>query len=153
MNVQKNRKQEIIKYLQKMLDAKVETAEMSIALAKESRDNDTKSSAGDKYETGRAMMQLEMDKNEAQRSKVLNLKRELALINIRKEYTQVEFGCLVITNQGNYFMSIGVGKIKVEDDIYYSLSFASPIGKLLQNKKIGQQFHFQGKEFIIENIV
>ncbi len=153
MSINKNQKQQIIKQLQEMLDSKIETAIMAIALAKESRDNDTKSSAGDKYETGRAMMQLEMDKNEAQKSKILNLKRELSLINIQKNFSKVEFGSLVVSNQGNYFISIGIGKIEVNNEIFYAISFASPIGKLLQNKIVGDKFQFRGEKFIIENIL
>ena len=153
MSINKNTKQQIISQLQEMLDSKIETAIMAIALAKESRDNDTKSSAGDKYETGRAMMQLEMDKNEAQKSKILKLKRELSQINIQKNFSKVEFGSLVVSNQENYFISIGIGKLDVENEIFYVISFASPIGKLLQHKIIGDKFQFQGKEFMIENIL
>ena len=136
-----------------MLAKKIVTAEVAIGLAKESRDNDTKSSAGDKYETGRAMMQLEMDKNEAQKSKILNLKRELSRINVQKEYSKAEFGSLIASNQGNYFISVGIGKMELANKIYYSVSLVSPIGKLLHNKKVGDKFLFQKKEFVINSIV
>ena len=45
------------------LDRKIEVINKAIVLAKDSRNNDTKSSAGDKFETGREMMQIEIEKN------------------------------------------------------------------------------------------
>lgn len=135
-----------------LLDKKIDSAKTAIEMAKESRDSDTKSSAGDKYETGRAMMQMELEKNEAQRSKNFTLKNELSKIDIEKENTKVEFGSLVITDLGKYFISIGIGKIEIDNDSYYAISLASPVGKQLKDKKTGDSFHFQGKEMVIKGI-
>ena len=143
----------LLQQLHKILDGKVETAMQAIDSAKEARDSDTKSSAGDKYETGRAMMQMELEKNEVQRSKAVGLKNELSQINTSKEYTKAEFGSLVVSNQGNYFLSIGIGKIEVSNENYYCISIASPIGKLLQGKVIGDKAQFQAREFVIEDII
>ena len=153
MNKLKELKKQIYSQLLELTDKKIDTAKKAIDSAKESRDNDTKSSAGDKYETGRAMMQIEMDKNEAQLSKAVKLKRELSQINIQKDYNKAEFGSLVVTNHGKYFISIGMGKIEVNKENYYCISLASPIGKLLHNKKIGDKVQFQEREFIISDIV
>ncbi|MEN8122694.1 MAG: 3-oxoacyl-ACP synthase [Bacteroidota bacterium] len=152
MNKTNKIKQLILNQLHEIIDQKIETSKKAIKSAKEARDNDTKSSAGDKYETGRAMMQIELEKSEKQLNNSLNLKQDLSLIDIQKEYKRIEFGSLVITNQGNYFISIGIGKIEVNNENYYAISLASPIGKLLYNKKINDKFQFQEREFIIRNI-
>ena len=55
-------KSEILSKLREHLSESLEEARRDYVLAKESRDSDTKSSAGDKFETGREMMQREMDK-------------------------------------------------------------------------------------------
>ncbi len=135
-----------------LLDEKIESAKMTIQSAKESRDNDTKSSAGDKYETGRAMMQMEIEKSEVQLSKTLKLKRELSQINIQKENKKVAFGSLVLSNQGNYFISIGMGKVEINNKVFFAISLASPIGKLLQNKTTGEKIKFNDKEITITDI-
>ena len=153
MQITKPLKQLILNQLQKIIDKKIETVKTVIKSTKEARDSDTKSSAGDKHETGRAMMQIELEKNEVQLSRTLYLKNELSRINIQKEYNKVEFGSLVVTNQGNYFISIGIGKIEVNNETYFSISIASPIGNLLHNKKIGDKVQFKEREFIIQNIV
>ena len=55
-------KEEICKSVLIMLDKKIKTVQESISYIQEARNNETKSSAGDKYETSRVMMQAELDK-------------------------------------------------------------------------------------------
>lgn len=145
-------KQQIYDCLMEMLEHKIESAQKAIDIVRESRDSDTKSSAGDKYETGRAMMQMELEKNEVQLSRNNQLKKELARINLEKENTQVEFGSLVITTHGNYFISIGIGKIEIDNSTFYAISLASAIGQLLHKKKAGDSFLLHGKEVKIQQI-
>ncbi len=146
-------KEQILNHLLTQLNQKAETAKTAIQSAKESRNNNTKSSAGDKFETGREMMQMEIDKNEAQLGKALKLKSELLQINIQKRCEKVEFGSLVFTSEGIYFISIGIGKLIVNNDPYFAISLASPIGKLLHNKVVGDKIQFQKREFEINYIV
>lgn len=149
----KDLKQLAYSQLQDLLDKKIETLLYEINSAKESRNSDTKSSAGDKYETGREMVNIEIQKNETQLSKTNILKKNISQININKEYYNVEFGSFVKTNIGIYFISIGLGKIKVDNTDYYAISAVSPIGKLLIDKKIGDTVKLQDREYIIEEIV
>jgi len=153
MSDSKKIKESISNQLQDMLDRRVETATIAIESAKESRDNETKSSVGDKYETGRAMMQTEVERHQGQLNNAENLKAELSRINFRKEYTKAEVGSLVLTDQGDYFISIGIGKIEVNNETYYAISIASPIGQVLHDKKVGDKAQFQDREFLIKNIV
>lgn len=142
----------ILNHLHAIILDKIEVFTNAIESAKESRNNDTKSSAGDKYETGREMIQIEIDKNTAQLQNARNLKEELARIPIQKEFSKAEFGSLVETNQGIYFLSIGIGKIVIQNKTIFAISTASPIGILLQNKSIHDTFQFQSIEYTIKNI-
>lgn len=153
MNSQEEIKKALIDKLNILLDDKIVTFQNAIMSAKESRDNETKSSVGDKYETSRAMVQIEIEKSEAQLAKTLNLKRELSLINTSKKFYKVEYGSLVITNQSSYFFSIGIGKILLESKDYYVISMASPIGKVFRDKSVGEEIIFNNKEFVIEEII
>lgn len=135
-----------------MLAEKAEMTLHSIKSAKESRNKDTKSSAGDKYETGRAMIQIEIEKNEVQLSKTMNLQKELSKIDLIKEFNKVEFGSLIQTNHGIYLISIGLGKIVVNNTAYYAISLASPIGQVLRDKIIGDEVQFQGRQYILQDI-
>jgi transcription elongation GreA/GreB family factor len=144
-----NIKQAIFTQIMAIIDKRIDSAKQAIASAKESRDNETKSSVGDKYETGRAMMQMELEKNRVQLNKALKLKNELEQIAPHKKYNKVEFGSLVLASNGTYFISTAIGKLVVDEKTIYSISLASPIGKLLYNKKAGDKFKFQGKEISI----
>lgn len=153
MNKTANLKESIFNEIIKIIDERINSANQAIASAKESRDNETKSSVGDKYETGRAMMQMELEKNRVQLNIALKLKNELEKINLNKKYDTVEFGSLVTASNGIYFISIGIGKLDVENETVFCISMASPIGKLLHSKKTGDTFKFQGKEINISEII
>jgi len=138
--------------LQELVAQRIATAQKAIASAEEARDNETKSSVGDKYEIGRAMMHLEKEKNQVQLSKAFETKKKLDQINLSKEYQLAVFGSLVITNHGKYFLSIGIGKLEVKEEKIFVISLESPLGKVLSGKKIGDQFNFLKKEFVIQEI-
>ena len=146
-------KELIISRLHEIVGNKIDIAKSAVESAKESRNSDTKSSAGDKHETGRAMMQIELEKNEIQLSKALELKQELNKINILKNSDKVEFSSLVLTDQGKYFISIGIGKLEINKEVYYAISLASPIGKLLQSRTMGDKIQFQEREITIIEII
>ncbi|WP_163717405.1 GreA/GreB family elongation factor [Mangrovibacterium lignilyticum] len=145
-------KEQLLHKLNQLLDERIVAADKSIQSAKESRDNDTKSSAGDKYETGREMIQQEMDKLQAQLAKAQSMKNDLLQINPNKEYTQAEFGSLVCCNQGNYFFSVALGKIELDGTPYFCLSMVSPIGQALMQKRVGDELTFNGTRIVIQKI-
>lgn len=136
-----------------LLDSKIKVSVKAIKSATESRDADTKSSVGDKYESGRAMMHIEQEKNEVQMALALKQKNELSQIDIHNKYLKVGYGCLVVTNQGSYFISIGIGKLDMDEENIFAISLASPVGKQLEGRKKGDTFQFQGREFIIKDII
>jgi hypothetical protein len=126
------------------LEQTIAETEQAIASAKESRDNESKSSAGDKYETGRAMMQIELENNGRQLEKTRLAKQDLEQLNLQEPHRQVSQGSLVHTNQGIYFISIGFGKLELAEQPYYAISLASPIGQALKQAKVGDSISFQG---------
>ena len=149
---QQELKQAVYKTILLQLEQKIIETKLSLKSATESRDNDTKSSAGDKHETARAMVQIEIDKSEDQLKKTIDLQSELLSLNLEKEYKKIEKGCLVVTNTETFFISIGLGKIILKDSIYYAISLASPIGALLKDKVIGDKVQLNGKEILVKSI-
>ncbi|KAF0236246.1 MAG: transcription elongation [Prolixibacteraceae bacterium] len=147
-----NLKALILKRLLETIDEKASIIKNEIQLAIETRDNETKSNVGDKFETTREMMQLEIEKNVLQLNKYKLQKNELLKININKTCKNVEPGSLVFTAENTYFFSIGIGKIEIENETVFCISLISPIGKTLQNKKAGEKINFQGKEISILKI-
>lgn len=146
-------KEKLVNKILSILNEKIETYNHAIISAKESRDNETKRSVGDKYETNRAMMQMEVEKNRVQLNNTERLKHELSSLNFQKKYDKVEFGSLVVTDKGKYLISIAIGKIILEKEDIFCLSLASPIGKALHEKTIGDMVLFRGEEFSIIDIL
>lgn len=115
--------------------------------------NETKSSAGDKHETGRAMAQLETEKLTAQLSEALKLKQNLAQLNPNLVSETIALGSVVYTNKGIFYIAASIGKIELDNESFFAISPASPIGKLLLTKKEKETFSFNGNEYIIEQIL
>ncbi len=140
-------KEQIITQCQETLAEKITALEKRLADIAESRNNETKSSAGDKYETGRAMMQIEEDKAASQ---VQQLRQTLARLNQldwKKEHQQVAPGSLITTDRGLFFIGIGLGKISVNNQRIFAISLRSPIGQALQGKKVGDQVIYNQVEY------
>ena len=136
-----------------MVDDKVNSAMSAIESTTESKNSATKSTAGDKHETGRAMMERELALSTAQLRKAQVLKNELSKISLEVDVTSVQLGALVVTSQGNYFISIGLGKINVLGDDCYAISGGSPLGIAMMGKQKGQRINFQGRNIEIIDVV
>ena len=136
-------------YLQKRLNA----IEQRLSDINDSLGAETKSSVGDKYETGRAMLHLEKDKQMLQLATLLESKKILNGVDWESKLSEVGQGALVKTNRGYFYIAISAGKLEVEGQIYFSISLAAPIGKLLLGKKVGDKFDFRGADYWIEELV
>src|ERR1700716_2356496 len=111
---------------------RMEAAEQGIKEAQQASKEDTKSSAGDKYETGRAMMQQETDRNAVQLNETNKLKVALNQLHYLVISDTAETGSLVITNNGNFFIAISAGVLMVNGETYFAISPASPVGLRLK---------------------
>jgi len=81
------------------------------------------------------------------------VKHQLRKINWRKESQIVELGSLVTTTNGEYYLSIGLGKITLNNQDYYCVSAISPIGQKMMNKTAGDEIEFNGAKITIKEIV
>jgi transcription elongation GreA/GreB family factor len=145
----KSKKSEIHANLRSILEKTLEEAQKEYVLAKESRDSDTKSSAGDKFETGREMMQREMDKLSALVDNTLYSLNKLDRLANLPSSSVVAEGSLVETDQETYYISIGYGKT----DTIYAISIESPLGAELKGKKVGESVEMRGKIITIKSII
>jgi len=145
----KSKKSEIHANLRSILEKTLEEAQREYVLAKESRDSDTKSSAGDKFETGREMMQREMDKLSALVDNTLYSLNKLDRLANLPSSSVVAEGSLVETDQETYYISIGYGK----SDTIYAISIESPLGAELKGKKVGESVEMREKIITIKSII
>lgn len=123
---------------------RIERAKKAMDAAQESANSETKSTAGDKYETAKAMAQIERDmaaKNLAEAVELLNKFRSMphGLSN-----NEVNVGSLVFTNTEIFFVSVALGKITVDDIDFYCISAVSPLAKAIWGLKSGEEFLING---------
>jgi hypothetical protein len=152
MNYKKIKSQlynECMNYMQQ----RVKHAQQAFDDASESGNDETKSSAGDKHETGRAMMQIEQEQNAKQLHEAAELKKAFDKINPEQESRVAVLGSLIVTNKGNFYISISAGKIIIDDKIYFAVSPLSPIALKLLGVVKKQEIDFNGQHYAIEEVV
>ncbi|MCT4638032.1 MAG: GreA/GreB family elongation factor [Bacteroidales bacterium] len=135
------------------IDNKIDILKNEINRTKESVANESKSTAGDKHETGRAMMHLEQEKNAAQLKKLIDTKNILNRIDASIQSDTIALGSVVETNHGNFFVSISAGKIEIDSNIYFAISLQSPIGNQLKGKRYNDTFTFNTKTYKVVNVI
>jgi len=145
-------KEELIQYCIDFIEEQINHVQTAINSAKESAQGENKSSAGDKHETGKSIMQLEQENNAQHLNKMLNLKRVIPLLKNYEKSSNASIGSLVATSQGLYYLALGIGIVDISKEKVFVISPTSPIGKVLQGKTIGDQVKFNGKSFLIKEI-
>jgi len=115
--------------------------------------SEIKNSAGDKHETSRAMIHLELEKLGKQIYEIELNDEKLNTIKVFKTSTSVSLGSVIFTNKANYYIAIAADSCQVNSKVFYCISPQSPIGKLLIGKKINESIIFNDVESIILEII
>lgn len=123
-----------------------------IAEAQDAAANETKSSAGDKYETGREVMQQEIDLNLGRLNELKKLRTVMEQILHTQSGAAVVPGAVVYTSNGNFYIAVSAGQLRVAGISYYAVSAASPIGQKMVGQKAGHVFELNGKSFTIKEV-
>lgn len=141
-------KTKLLATCREMIGQRIQRAREAMDFAQESANQETKSSAGDKYETGRAMMQRERDQAAAQLAEANRLLQALDQLPAAGG-ALVEAGSLVETNRGLFLLGIPLGQVKSEGSNCFAISAASPIGQELLGRSPGDTFDFRGMDYQI----
>ncbi len=83
----------------------------------------------------------------------MELQAELLKIKPEVETEKVGFGSLVETSNGIYFISIGMGKVMLDDTSFYAISLASPLGQALKGAQTGDTLTFNGDNIQIISVI
>lgn len=136
------------------VENRIATSKEAIQSAQQSAGEETKSSAGDKYETGREMMQQETNRNMAQLTEANKLKIALSQVPVDgPPSATVQVGSLVITNNGQFYIAISAGSLVYNNQTYFAVSIASPVGLQLKGKSAGASFSLNNKVYIVQSIL
>lgn len=113
----------------------------------------TKSSAGDKHETSRSITQLEQEKLGKQQETIRQSLAILSRIDPDKKNETVQLGSLVQTEKMTFFVSIGIGKLHMQDHSeLFCISPMSPLAQQLLGKKKGDSVHINQSTYTILSV-
>ncbi len=135
-----------------ILNERIESFNKVLADLRESSKNETKSSAGDKFETARAMLQIELENTGRQLKETVTLIEALKRLDIRRESDVAMPGSLVRTDRGNFFISVAIGKIIIDDTVTIALSPQSPLGSKLLGCIVLDTISINGNTYKISGI-
>lgn len=147
-----NVKQQLYEFCQEYVNDRTVRIQSNIKDIQESLASETKSSAGDKHETGRAMLQLEREKLGQQLLEAEKMAIILSRISMNTKTSAVLLGSWVKTSKRDYFLAISAGAYEGAEDPIFCISRATPIGKLLLGKSIGDVVDFDGEKIRIIKI-
>jgi hypothetical protein len=121
---------------------RVATAKEAMTQAQESANNEEKSSAGDKYETGRAMGHLQKDMHARQLAESMKELATLHAIPVEPLAHEGRTGALLQAEGITFFISAGLGKQTIDGQTIVFLSPQAPLAAQLQGKKAGDRIAF-----------
>ncbi len=138
--------------LEKSLSNKNQVLQNEIEQLRLDISSDSKSTAGDKHETSRAMAQLEMEKLGNQ---LLDYQKQIQWLrqfeNVSSDFVRI--GSLVQLSNAWYFVGLGIGKFQFENQSVFCLSVQSPLGAQLMQKKVGDEITLPTMKLQLEKII
>lgn len=127
------------------VDQKIVMHQKAMNNAQDAANREQRSTAGDKYDTSRAMSQNERDMFARQLAESLQMKKILTTIDPSKVPKKVSGGSLVKTSMGNFYLSVSSGKIAHDGVTYFTISPLTPIGQAMLGKKVGEFFKMKNE--------
>lgn len=146
-------KQVLYKLCSDSIENRFQTIQHMIADIQKSLLSETKSTVGDKHETGRAMLQLEREKAGNQLAEIQKIKELFSKIDVSKTSKTIGLGSLIITSHNHYYIAISAGEFIIENNTFYAISPNTPIGQLLMGKTMGNEIAFREQHFKILNVI
>lgn len=146
-------KQKVYEAFDQSLADKIAGLQSQLNDLKESAANETKSTAGDKYETALAMLQMEQDNLRRQLQEMMELQSQLRSAGREASSAEIKRGSLIKTNKGWLLLSVAAGKIMVDSTGITSLSPSSPLGKLLMGKSAGDTVLMNTVDYKIQELL
>jgi transcription elongation GreA/GreB family factor len=145
-------KEKILENLREIISGRIQNAKTAMDSAQEAANSEGKSSAGDKYETSRAMGQIDRDMYARQMMNAVKEMEILQKIDAAKKSNLVGLGSLVNSSNGYYFVAISIGNMDVSGKYIGVISQNTPVGQALMGKKAGDYFSFLGQSHQIISV-
>lgn len=145
-------KQELLQVCMDYVNKRIYNYKLEMETIKESIENNDKVNSEDD-DSGNGKLLNDLEKNAQHLNDATKMLETLKQINPKIHNESGALGSIVYTQTNIFFLSVSVGKIELENTIYFAISLQSPIGMLLRNKIKGDQINFNGTIYTITNII
>jgi hypothetical protein len=147
---------EKIKLKKALLNKCIDIQKNTVSIAKKAMEDALTSANAEKVteelsDSFRESMHATRDMYARQANEGVNNLGLLNRINI-VEHDKVKFGSVVFTNFQNYFISTGLGEIKVDDLSFQAVSTLAPLFQILVDKRKGDTFMFLDRLYTVVEV-
>ncbi|WP_299249053.1 hypothetical protein [uncultured Cytophaga sp.] len=144
---------EKIKLKKALLNKCIDIQKNTVAIAKKAMEDALNSANAEKVseelsDSFRESMHATRDMYARQANEGVNNLGLLHRINV-VEQDKVKFGSVVFTTFQNYFVSTGIGEIKVDELSFHAISTLAPLFQILWDKKKGDTFMFLDRLYTV----
>lgn len=134
-----------------LLTDRVNNARTAMEDAQEAANGEEKSSAGDKYETSRAMGQRDREMYARQLVEAQNELNKIDRLNL-EPVDVVKLGSLVMANDDIFFILTGIGKVQLDHHTVMVISKESPLAAAMLGNSVNQEFVWNTNKWKIQEI-
>jgi hypothetical protein len=145
-------KQRLLQVCNERVDKRINDYKEEINLIKESIESNDKGSSEDD-DSGNGKLLNDLEKNMAHLNDANKAKDYLKQIKTNASSTDAVLGSIVKTDSMSFYLSTSIGKIELDNEVYFAISLGSPIGQLLKNKVKNDRFEFNQTKYVITDII
>lgn len=145
-------KQQLKQFAEQQLQQRITVIREKMEAAQQSANSEEKSSAGDKYETSRAMNHLEKEMHGKQLAENLKELSLLYEISVNTLYNKVVPGAVIDCGSTCFFIAAGLGKHSLAATTVIFLSPHAPLAAQLRQKQAGETWIFNKQPLTIQSI-
>ena len=146
-------KQELLEKCEHFIQQKTAALQYAMQGLKQDLENESKSSAGDKFETDREMINIEWNKISNQLQQYEQMRSVLKQINVQVDSGIAKAGSIIFTENANYFISIPAGEIIVQDTRFYAIGSKAPVAIAMLGKTENDSYTFNQQNVLIKKII
>lgn len=135
-----------------ILNKKLNSLNQSLQEINESSNQESKSSAGDKHETTKALMHIEQEKLGKQIELIRTQIEEVEKIQTEKRQMTISNGSVIQTDQATFYIAAAIGKTELDGKDYFIISIHSPIAQAMIKSDL-KKFDLNGKLYVIKELL
>ena len=146
-------REDFLSHLEKIIDKKVLASRKYMESIERSIHSESKSTAGDKHDTSRELMQQERNKAAQNLSNQLAIQKTLIQLKLIDANVAIGFGSLIETQDHVIFIGLALGKINYLNREIVCISPLSPLARSLEGMQVGEVCAFNKVVYEIKQLL